>query len=74
MIKWSNFFRSDRARILPVLLQDVSAEKPPNPEIERQRNILGLRLIRDVVVGAEISGKLRDRVASQVAARVQGGF
>lgn len=74
MIKWSHFFRSEKGRIKPVLLQDVEAEKPPNMDIELQRNVLGLRLMRDVVVGAEISGKLRDRVASQVAARVQGGF
>lgn len=74
MIKWSHFFRSEKGRIKPVLLKDVDAEQPPNQDIERQRNVLGLRLMRDVVMGAEVSGKLRDRVASQVATKVQGGF
>lgn len=69
---WSSLFRSEKARVKPVLLEDVNTAAPPNPEIESQRSLLGLTLMRDVALSAAIAGQLRQTVTTQVAAKIQG--
>jgi hypothetical protein len=70
--KWSYLFRSERARVKPVLMEDATPAQPPDPQIEEQRDRLGLMLMEAVVRSASISGELRRTVATEVAAKIQG--
>lgn len=52
---------------------DVKTASPLDPKIEEEREILGLRLMRDVVRTAELSSNIRETVAQSVATRVSRG-
>lgn len=72
-VDWSKLFRSEKARIKPVLMRDVGIAPVPNKDLELHQESLGLKLLKGVVDAAIISGKIREGVAAQVALQVQGG-
>lgn len=56
--------------VTPVLLKDVRTASPPNPAVEKERERLGLSLMRDVVRTAELSSRIRANVAEGVVQRI----
>ncbi len=72
MTLWPHLFRSEKARTKPVLMEDVGTAEVPNKDLARQHDLMLLKLIKSAYTAAELSGRIRESVAQQVALNIQG--
>lgn len=68
---WRLLFRTEKGKLKPTMMEDVEIQEDPaaplNEELAREQDNLSLRLLRNVVVAAQISSATREKVAEQVA-------
>lgn len=68
---WRLLFRSEKGRLKPTMVQDIKEDALAVGSLDRDleaiQDTLSLRLLKGVVVAAQISSATRDSVAEQVA-------
>lgn len=67
----SRLFR--RKMVEPMHLSDIKAAPPPNEAIERERNLVGLKLQLAGVQTASLAGQLQETLAAGVLLELRGG-
>jgi hypothetical protein len=68
---WRILFRSEKGKMRPTLIEEVEVQEDPassvNKELEEVQDNLSLRLMRNIILAAQISGETRESVTKQVA-------
>ena len=62
-----------RTKVEPMHLSDVKAAPPPDAGIERERDIVGLKLQREGVLTARLAGQIQETLAAGVLLELRGG-
>lgn len=62
-----------RKMVEPLHLSDVKAAPPPDAGIERERDIIGLKLQRESIKTAILAGQLQETLAAGVLLELRGG-
>jgi hypothetical protein len=57
----------------PLHLSDVKAAPPPNPSIERERDIIGFKIQAEGLRTAVLAGQLQETLAAGVLLELRGG-
>ncbi len=65
-------FRSRRL-VEPVLVDEVEAAPPPDPDLELQRDVAGLTLQRERILTASLAGQIQETLAAGVLLELRGG-
>lgn len=56
----------------PVTSLSVTAAPPPNQSVEREREAIGLQILRQVTLTAVSASQIREGLAKDVALRLKG--
>jgi hypothetical protein len=59
-------------KIHPVLPENVKASKLPSEELDRQAGDIGLKLLREVALTWELSGRIREQLAHGAIKELRG--
>lgn len=62
-----------RTMVEPLHLSDIKAAPPPDENIERQRDIISLKLQREGINTAILAGQLQETLAAGVLLELRGG-